>query len=146
MTPDIFFSIGNLAALAGWLALMLAPLAPRLAQAVAGTLIPLVLSLAYAAIVLAFWAGADGGFATLAQVMQLFTNPAIALAGWLHYLAFDLLVGAWITRMARAEGVGHLFVLPCLGLTFLFGPIGFLAYSAVRVTRRLQDRMTGAAA
>jgi hypothetical protein len=146
MTPDTIFPIGNLTVLAGWLALMLSPLAPRLAQAVAGTLIPVVLSLAYAALVLAFWADADGGFATLAQVMQLFTNPTIALAGWLHYLAFDLLVGAWITRKARAEGVGHLFVLPCLGLTFLFGPIGFLAYSAIRATRRLQDRMTGAAA
>lgn len=134
MTPDQMFQIANPLALAGWLALALSPLAPRAAQIVAGAAIPLVLSLGYAALVLAFWAGAEGGFGTLPQVQALFVQPEIALAGWLHYLAFDLFLGAWATRTARAEGIAHLLVLPCLALIFLFGPAGFLAFAILRFT------------
>jgi len=134
MTPDTLFQIANPLAMAGWVALALSPLAPRPALMLAGGVIPLMLSVAYAGLVLAFWSGAEGGFDTLANVQLLFTDPAIALAGWVHYLAFDLFVGAWATRVAREEGIPHLFLLPCLGLTFLFGPAGFLAFCALRFT------------
>ena len=135
MTPDTLFQIANPLALAGWVALALSPLAPRPALMLAGGVIPLMLSVAYAGLVLAFWSGAEGGFDTMANVQLLFTDPAIALAGWVHYLAFDLFVGAWATRVARDEGIPHLFLLPCLALTFLFGPAGFLAFSALRFTQ-----------
>jgi hypothetical protein len=134
MTPDALFQITNPLALLGWMALALSPLAPRAALAVAGVAIPLLLSVAYAGLVLAFWSGAPGGFGTLADVQLLFTDPNIALAGWVHYLAFDLFVAAWATRTAREEGIPHLFLLPCLVLTFLFGPAGFLAFTALRFT------------
>lgn len=134
MTPDALFQIANPLALAGWVALVLAPIAPRPALLLAGGVIPILLSVAYAGLVLAFWSGAAGGFDTLANVQLLFTDPAIALAGWVHYLAFDLFVGAWATRVARDEGIPHLFLIPCLGLTFLFGPAGFLAFCALRFT------------
>ena len=52
--------------------------------------------------------------------MALFTSPEIALAGWIHYLAFDLLIGAWEVRVARREGIAYLLVLPCLLLVLLF--------------------------
>lgn len=134
MTPDSLFQIANPLAMAGWLALALSPLAPRPALLLAGVVVPLILSLAYTGLILAFWSGAEGGFATLAQVQRLFTDPHVALAGWLHYLAFDLLIGTWATRTARDEGILHLFLLPCLALTFLFGPAGFLGFSALRLT------------
>lgn len=140
MSPDLLFQIANPLALTGWVALVLSPLAPRVAQAVSAVAVPLVLSAGYAGLVLAFWAGAEGGFATLAEVQALFTDPHIALAGWVHYLAFDLFVGAWATRRAQAEGISHLFLLPCLALTFLFGPAGFLAFAALRFTH---SRMKG---
>ena len=72
--------------------------------------------------------------------MALFTSPEIALAGWVHYLAFDLLVGAWEVRTARREAIPHLLVLPCLVLTFLFGPAGFLLFLGIRAARRLATR------
>ena len=59
-------------------------------------------------------------------------NPWLLLAGWIHYLAFDLLVGSWEVRDARERGIGHLLVVPCLILTFLFGPAGWLLYLGVR--------------
>lgn len=134
MTADQLFQLSSPLALLGWLVLVAAPLAPRIAQAVAAAAIPLLLSLAYAGLILAFWSGAPGGFGTLAEVQALFTHPHIALAGWLHYLAFDLFLGAWEVRTARAEGIPHWAVLPCLVLTFLFGPAGLLTFAALRFT------------
>ncbi len=132
MTPDSLFQIANPLALVGWLALVFAPLSPRWSDRVAGLAIPLMLSIGYAALVLVYWSRAPGGFASLPDVMKLFTTPGVALAGWVHYLAFDLFVGAWITRTARTEGIPHFLILPCLLLTFLFGPAGFLAFTALR--------------
>lgn len=134
MTADQLFQLSSPLALLGWLVLVAAPLAPRIAQVVAAAAIPLLLSLAYAGLILAFWSGAPGGFGTLTEVQTLFTHPHIALAGWLHYLAFDLFLGAWEVRTARAEGIPHWAVLPCLVLTFLFGPAGLLAFAALRFT------------
>jgi Domain of unknown function (DUF4281) len=138
MSPENLFPYTGMIAMVGWLALALSPFAPRAAQIAAALVIPLLLSVAYTALVLAFWADAAGGFDSLANVMALFTNPGVALAGWIHYLTFDLFIGAWIVRTARVETINHLFVLPCLALTFLFGPAGFLSFAAFRAIGRLR--------
>lgn len=135
MTPDALFQIANTMALAGWIALAAAPLIPRLSLWIAGAAIPLALSVAYTGLALAYFAGAEGGYGSLPDVMALLSQPETALAGWIHFLAFDLFVGAWIIRRAREEGVTHWLALPCLGLTFMFGPAGFLAFTAIRVAK-----------
>lgn len=133
MHPDTLFQFSGPLAIVGWLALALSPLAPKLTQLAAGLVIPVILSLGYTALILVHWTGAEGGFESLPDVMLLFTNPAVALAGWLHYLAFDLFVGAWEVRTARRAAIPHLLVLPCLVLTFLFGPIGLLVFLGLRL-------------
>ena len=138
MNPDDLFNIANPTALLGWLALLLAPLAPRVTDLIAALIIPLLLAVAYTALILAHWSGATGGYGSLADVMALFTNPYIALAGWVHYLAFDLFIGAWAVRTARAEQIPHLLTLPHLGLIFLFGPAGFLTFHAMRAAFRMR--------
>ena len=135
LDPDVMFQAANPLALAGWLVLAISPLAPRIADRVAGFGIPAVLSLGYTALILTNWSGADGGYDSLPNVMLLFTVPEIALAGWVHYLAFDLFVGAWEVRTARREAIPHVLVLPCLILTFLFGPIGLLLFLGLRLAR-----------
>lgn len=135
MSPDDIFRICNMTALAGWLVLLASPFAPKLADRVSGILIPLLLAVAYAGLILAFWSEAAGGFDSLPNVMLLFTQPEITLAGWIHYLAFDLFVGGWEVRTARAERIPFIAVIPCLALTFLFGPAGYLAFSALRAAR-----------
>jgi len=134
MSPDALFQLANPLALLGWLVLLAAPLAPRVAQAISAAAIPLLLGLAYSGLILAFWWDARGGFGSLAEVQTLFTHPHIALAGWVHYLAFDLFIGAWEVRTARAESIPHWMVIPCLILTFLFGPAGLLAFAVLRFT------------
>jgi hypothetical protein len=69
-------------------------------------------------------------------VHLLFQTPGLLLAGWLHFLAFDLFVGAWEVRTARAEGIPHLLIVPALILTFLFGPAGFLLFLVIRAVAR----------
>jgi Domain of unknown function (DUF4281) len=69
-----------------------------------------------------------GGFATLAGVMNLFTNPKGVLAGWVHYLAFDLLVGLYIKSEATTIGMSHWWQIPCFLLAFMFGPAGYLLF------------------
>ena len=135
MQPDDAFKICNMLAMAGWLALLASPFLPNLADRIASLAIPTLLAVAYTGLVLAFWSGAEGGFDTLPNVMQLFTQPEIALAGWVHYLAFDLFVGAWEVRTASTERIPFLIVVPCLALTFLFGPAGYLAFTALRAAR-----------
>jgi len=53
-----------------------------------------------------------------------------------HYLAFDLLLGAWQLHTARREGIPHLHLLPCLLATFLFGPAGYLLFQGLRAAHR----------
>ena len=110
-----------------------------LADRIAGLAIPALLAVAYTGLVLAFWSSAKGGFDSLDNVAALFQTRELLLAGWIHYLAFDLFVGAWIVRTARQAGVAFWLVVPCLALTFLFGPAGFLASlrSAPRAIRGL---------
>jgi hypothetical protein len=132
MNPDTLFQYGNIAALAGWAALLASPLIPALAERLSAFIIPTLLSIAYAGLILAFWSGAPGGFATLDAAVRLFDSREIVLAGWLHYLAFDLFAGAWEVRTAREANIPFLLVVPCLVLTFLFGPAGFLLFLMIR--------------
>ena len=46
-----------------------------------------------------------GGYDSLAAVQRLFAVPELLLAGWLHYLAFDLFVGVWIAKRAGAPSL-----------------------------------------
>jgi hypothetical protein len=131
MTPDTVFSIVNVTALAGWALLVFLP-RQRWTSLASGGAIPILFALAYVALVAGAWAESDGSFSTLQGVAALFSNPWLLLAGWIHYLAFDLLVGNWEARDARTRGVPHLLLVPCLLLTFLFGPAGWLVYLGVR--------------
>ncbi|MBX3531745.1 MAG: DUF4281 domain-containing protein [Rhizobiaceae bacterium] len=132
MDTELMFGAANLFVLAGWAALLASPFAPRFADIVGGAAVPLLLAVAYTGLVLAFWTRAEGGFGSLADVATLFQTPQMLLAGWIHYLAYDLFVGAWIVRTARREGIAFWMVVPLLVPAFLFGPVGYLAFSALR--------------
>jgi hypothetical protein len=75
-----------------------------------------------------------------------FSAPNIVVAGWIHYLIFDLFVGAWESRDAVRRGVPHWLVIPCLLGTLMFGPIGLLLYVTARFfsTRALEYEETQA--
>lgn len=136
MTPETLFTIGSYAVLPGWALLVFFPAWRWSNRFVAPLVVPALLALAYGAVLLARFGASEGGFGSLAQVQALFSDPWLLVAGWLHYLAFDLFVGAWEVRDALRLGIRHWLVVPCLLLTFLFGPVGLLAYLVVRVGLR----------
>jgi len=133
MKAEQVFSIVNLIAMIGWILLAIAPRWFLTRKVVLSGVIPLLLSVAYLVLILAFFGSSEGGFGSLADVMKLFTYEWAVLAGWIHYLAFDLFVGVWEVKDAQAKNISHWFVIPCLFLTFMFGPIGFLLYSILRL-------------
>ena len=145
-SPEAVFSMASAAVLPGWLLLVLAPRWRWTARLVSAVLIPGLLAVVYAAIIAARWGGAEGGFSSLADVQKLFADPWILLAGWIHYLVFDLFIGAWEVRDAGRLGIPHLLVVPCLVLTFLFGPVGLLLYGIVRAVRTRRVLVDEAAA
>ena len=104
MSAEFLFSLVNPLALLGWIALAATPLAPRWIDPVVGYILPGALSLAYCVLMLIHLADAPGGFQSLSAMQALFTDPDVALAGWIHYLAFDLFIGAWVLRDARRPG------------------------------------------
>ena len=61
----------------------------------------------------------------------LFASDFGLLAGWVHYLAFDLMIGAMMAQRMDAMGLSRLSQIPLLGLIFLFGPLGvFLIWTS----------------
>ena len=126
-------------AVVGWLLLVFLPKLPT-ARIAAGVVIPLILSAGYLALIAMHFEGAEGGFGSLADVATLFGKQELLLAGWIHYLAFDLFIGAWEVRDAQRNEIPHLVVIPCLLMTFMLGPIGLLFYFAIRTakTKRVQ--------
>jgi hypothetical protein len=118
-------------ALAGWLPLVLLPRV-RWTATVVPAVVPLLLAVVYAVLVAATLARSEGGFSSLAGVKTLFDDPWLLLAGWTHYLAFDLFIGGWELRDAQQRGIPHLLVVPALVLTFLLGPVGWLLYLTIR--------------
>ena len=140
MDFELIFSLAGLLAMLGWIVLLVSPFIPQWSDRIAGLIIPLTFSFGYLVILLFFPPQTGGGFASFAEVTQLFSNPEALMAGWVHFLAFDLFVGAWICRTARNEGIKFWMVLPCLPITFMLGPAGFLLFSTVRALLKMKQR------
>jgi len=138
MSPDVIFSICNTAVLPGWLLLAILPRWKWTTRLITSVIVPALLGLVYLYLVITQFGRTEGGFGSLSQVQQLFQNPAMLLAGWIHYLAFDLFIGSWEVRDAQRLGLNHLLVIPCLALTFLFGPAGLLLYFLIRWAAKKQ--------
>jgi hypothetical protein len=131
-TSAQIFSIANLIAMLCWVALAISLFTPRQRiwiQRITGLFVPGLFAIVY---LFCIWKGfaatPGGGFGSLTEVRALFANDAALDAGWLHYLAFDLFVGTWIVRQGTSEGIHPVLLFPCLPLTFMLGPIGFLVF------------------
>ncbi len=133
MSAALLFDICNKFVLPAWLLLVLLPKWAWTEKLVFHAWIPALLASCY---IFSFYSAhplpEGSGFGSLEQVMIFFQSPYAALAGWIHYLAFDLFIGAWEVRDSQRRGVNHLLVVPCLILTLLAGPVGLLLYFIIR--------------
>ena len=141
MQLSTVFSAASLLAFIGWLWLLLSP--QRWSWRPVAVLVALLLAMLYAGLIGAFWTSGEGDFGSLEGVARLFEHPGLLLAGWVHYLAFDLLVGTWEREEAHRIGLSRWILAPCLILTFWFGPLGWLAFMAARNVRLRTRSATG---
>ena len=135
MTADQVFSFTNLLAVAGWILLIVAPYRKYTQKIILHGIIAF-LSILYAyLIIFHFSESKNGGFNSLEEVSNLFRNKWLLLAGWTHYLAFDLMTGLFIINNSQIHQINRWIIIPCLLLTFLFGPCGLLLYLIVRLVK-----------
>ena len=136
MTPETAFSFAYALVLPQWI---LMAVAPRwfVTQWLTRTLIiPMVLAVIYIAYLFSGSTPLDfSSFNTLQGVMSLMGSgqKGPALAGWVHYLAFDLVAGSWLLRDGQERGIRHWLLIPCLFGCFMLGPTGLLLYGVVRL-------------
>lgn len=133
------FAACNAIALVAWLALAASLFAPGVRLSIwriTGVALPALFAVAYVGSLSAgLAAGGEGGFGSIPAVRALFANDHALTAGWIHYLAFDLIVGTLIARDGAEAKLGALFILPSLALTFLFGPAGLLLHVVIRAAK-----------
>jgi len=134
MTAYDLYPIFNYAVMPAWLLLAVLPHHKVTQTLIHAIWIPLILGACY--VYMLFFAGEPvegGSFGSLAGVMILFQSPTAVLGGWIHYLVFDLFIGAWIVRDAKRQGINHWFTLPILFATLMAGPAGLLLYLLLRL-------------
>ncbi|MBV7259039.1 ABA4-like family protein [Erythrobacter crassostreae] len=133
MTPEGIFGVAGQAAMLGWLILIFLPRRWPALLWLPRFIIPFGLSLLYSGLAMAHILTVDGGgFGSLAEVKTLLSNDWALLAGWVHYLAFDLFIGGWIAVQADKVGISRLIQAPILLATFMAGPLGLALFLAMR--------------
>lgn len=129
------FQYANTTAMLAWVLLIVAP---RWAwsERIARGIIVAGLAALYVYFVLGAIKMDDfASFGSLNGVMKLFTSEQAVLAGWLHYLAFDLMTGLYIKNDGQQHEINHFILIPCLLLTFMLGPTGLLLYFLIRLVK-----------
>ena len=128
MTPEQVFQLANAMAPLAWLAMIFAPQKRWVLSGVLSGAAVAVLASLYFLVVLTHFDFAAGDFMSLQGVTALLSDPWAMTAGWIHYLAFDLLAGIIITKKGRALGFTKWQLLPCQLSTFMLGPVGVVLF------------------
>jgi Domain of unknown function (DUF4281) len=135
MSPNALFDFANAFVLIGWLFLLIFPNWKYSQQIVLNGVIVLF-AILYSFTLLKGIGNLDlNSFSTLAGVKVLFQSDEAVAMGWVHYLAFDLFVGACIVRKAQALGISRLLYSICLPFTFMFGPFGYLIFFLIKTLK-----------
>ena len=134
-SPSTIFSICNSVIVFGWLLLLILP-NWKYTQAVILNGLLVVFSIVYTYLLLQdFDQLSVDSFSTLAKLKLLFQSDTAVTAGWVHYLVFDLFVGAYIVRKSIQIGLSrwvYSFVLP---FAFMCGPIGYLLFVIIKLIK-----------
>ena len=123
--PSLFSAVNGLGLL-GWIVLVLAPRRWVFLGAVPRFAIPLLISVLYTGLVAVHFAASGGGYGSIEAVRQLFASDAMLVAGWAHFIAFDLLIGCFCADRLDRSGVHRVVQAPVLLSVFMFGPVGLL--------------------
>lgn len=136
ITADHIFEIVNTLILPAWLMLMFAPQWQWTKKIVISGCYSLTFAIVYLLLIIFYFDINNFNFSTLENVKQVFTNDYFLLAGWVHYLAFDLLIGAWIVKDSKENNIHSKILIPVLAFTFYLGPVGYIFYRMYKFIRR----------
>ena len=134
MELELIYKLVHLLVLPSWILLVFAPNWRFTDKFVHAAFIPLIMIVIYVYFIgwAVFFGAGGGGFGSLEAVMTGFDYPVVMLGGWVHYLVFDLFVGMWIARDGKRHGMAHAWLVPCILLSFVFGPVGLGLYLILR--------------
>ncbi len=133
---DLYLAL-NYGVMPFWALIIFVPFLKVTDTLVHSVLAPIVLGVTYTWLLANVMGGVvhmpeGAGFASLDALVKTFSVKEAVVAGWAHYIVFDLFVGAWIARDAQRIGLNQFIVAPSLLLTFVAGPIGLLSYILLR--------------
>ena len=69
---------------------------------------------------------------TAEGVTKVFSDSTAVLAGWAHFIVFDLFTARFFLQDSARVGIPHLAVVPCILGCMFFGPVGLLTYLLVK--------------
>jgi hypothetical protein len=134
MSASEVFQILNTIVLPAWLILVFFPKKSWRNLAIYG--FAMVMAVVYAFYIVTGLSDLDlEAFSQLEGVKAMFSSDEAVLTGWVHYLVFDLLVGNWVVNNAQKHKINHYLIIPCLFFCFMFGPVGYLLYSSVKLIK-----------
>ena len=132
MDPNFAFTLASLSVQPMWLLLIFLPKWKGTKFLTTHHVVPIFLAVLYTLFITkAITEAGMMDFSSLSSVMDLFTDPTAAVAGWIHYLAFDLLIGMWMVRQNETAMLHGVIMGFCLLLTFFAGPVGFLLFTII---------------
>jgi hypothetical protein len=133
---QLFFAISGIS----WLLLIVFPRKRAINFWLCGTIVPSVIGAFYTILCAVYWFDAPGSFfdrfGSHRGMLSMFnSSEGLLLAGFVHYLAFDVFIGSWQARRATAAGWPYWLLFICLIVTLLFGPTGLLLFSVISLVR-----------
>lgn len=137
MTPTQVFSIAGMVTTPMWILMIFFPKWKVTNYLISFKIVPIILSFIYTIYIInAISISGMPDYGNLDSVMKLFTEENAVLAGWVHYLAFDLIIGMWILNASKKLNIHQLIIAPCLFATFMFGPVGFLLFFIIKIIKQ----------
>ncbi|MBA6155699.1 DUF4281 domain-containing protein [Tenacibaculum sp. S7007] len=137
MTPTQVFSIAGMITTPMWILMIFFPKWKVTNYLISFKIVPIILSFIYTIYIInTISINGMPDYGNLDSVMKLFTEENAVLAGWVHYLVFDLIIGMWILNASKKLNIHQLIIAPCLFATFMFGPVGFLLFFIIKIIKQ----------
>ena len=138
LTYENIYLIANWGVIPFWLLLIILPNNQITNFFLQSIIIPLLLATGYAYLSYNIYLNGNifAGFelySGLDGLYTMFSNEALLLIFWLHFLAISLFAGAWIVRDSKRYFIPKIITIPSLLLTYFTGPIGLVFYWFLRI-------------
>ena len=138
LSNENIYLIANWGVLPFWLLLIIMPNHSVSNFFVQSIIAPLILACAYCFIAYNIYLEGNifDGFelySGLDGLYSMFSNEALLLTFWLHFLSISLFVGSWIVRDSQRYSIQRFFVTFSLILTYFTGPLGIVIYWFFRI-------------